>query len=158
MISTPTGDYTLKKLRAIALGVVGRNRGLWFDQQDVLNDLIVFLLEGKTLPEAQSLIGKKYRLDVQVVDIDNLSDKYLGDHSHDPENVRIMTPLDKKKIEVEFHTRMGKLDKIGYDIMVFKTLGYSDKTIAKKAKLSCANVRVRLHRAIAQLKGMKTDG
>jgi len=155
MIKTPTGTYSLADLRVKAGAFAYKNNKLWFDEDDILNDLVMFLLEGDTLVVALRKIGRKYKDHFLCVNIDNLSDKYLIDKSYEEENVRTLFGLEKTALQEEYYRRLAKLDKLSHDILVHKSLGQSDKAIAKLVGLSHSNVRVRLHRAISQMRGMK---
>lgn len=158
-LDSPTGPHDLTRVKTLA-GSIYTQRGdkskdLWFDEEDIYQDFILLLLEGEEIPHAFNLLMKKYKQEMYTVDIDHVSEKYLIDTSYLSDNVRETGPLDKKQLAMEYFRRILCLDTKSQDMILLKSIGISDKDIADKLSMTYANVRVKLHRSIMQMKGMK---
>ncbi len=155
-LTTPTGEYEMAYLKKIASSFVrGKGGKCWYQQEDIVNDLVVELLDGFTLHQAYIKLKKRYDKGIKTVNIDSVPASYLVDHTNDEENIRRVPKERHEDLEEEFTKRIASLDLADRTLMMLARVGYKDKDLAQALNLSNTHVRVKKHRLI---KGLKNHG
>lgn len=152
-LDTQTGSYDLEELRKIAGGIARRARSTSLDYEDIYHDLVVFLLEGKTLPEACQHIKKKYKGWNKSVSIFVIpQDLVCTDPRED--NERILTEHDKYLIQQSFWSILDRLTPSERRLMIHVSLGFTNREIAKCFGLSYGYIRKYKCETTKKMRGM----
>jgi DNA-binding CsgD family transcriptional regulator len=151
-LDTPTGQYNLAELKRIAGGIHRRIRSPAFDVDDLYHDLIMYLLEGKTMGEACIEIKHKYHKWNKGVSIFTIPQEFVSSNERE-ENVRILSDHDHAVIHTRFFSLLDRLDPQERNLMTHVMLGFSIKEIASILKETENHIGVMKHRIIRKMRG-----
>ncbi len=139
-LDTPTGPYNLEELQRIAGGIYKRIKSPAFERDDLYHDLIVYLLEGKTMSGACSAIKEQYKRWNKKVSIFTIPQELVAVDNRE-DNERILTDSERMQIQQQFFSLLDSLTANERRLMIHVSLGFSNREIAKAFGQSYGYIR-----------------
>lgn len=150
-LTTPTGVYDIDTLTHLVYGIRRALHLPILDWEDLLQDLIVYLLEGSTLSQGCVKIRKKYKSWGNQVAYSAIPEIVIHD-TVDKGNARILSDREKNSIRQKFYAKVDKLPVEDQHLVILRTFGYKHKEIAQIMDLNHSAVRKRMERIKRRLR------